>query len=929
MTTDGLAIRVLGDVDIRVGGRPIEVDTRKALALLTYLAVSGTSASRDTLTALLWSDLDSNRGRGALRRTLSVLRKALGNRWLAVDSDRVRLETDAVYLDLEDARRLEETVEAHHEQSSELCLECLRCLERAASLYRGEFMAGFYVRDAPEFESWQLHEADRVRRRHTSVLARLADAVAARGDFARSVDIARQRVAVTPLDEAAHRQLMTALVWAGDRAAALRQYKDLVRVLDEELGVPPLPETSALEERILLDDIPEPPFVASSPSSGRQTEPPPPSDLVGREKEIATLKRLAEGEGGRVAVIVGPPGIGKSRLAREIAEWARARSLIVAESRAYEGEERLGLVVIGEALRAALDEWDSPPPLDPVAAAEASRLVPGLEGAGGQPPPPDPGGQTRFVDGVCRALSTLLGENGLLILDDLQWADEASNDLIAYLIRRGDRFPFFRLLIWRTPPSGRHPLTALVEQQVASGRGAMIELGPLPPEDAERLARSSRPDLPADVAAQVVEEGEGNPFLTLHLLQTIDPDTGLLPATRQSETAEIRLRGVSDLGRQILAAASIIGRAFDPFDVRAASGRSDEETALGLEELVAAGIVTERGDGMFDFSHDIVRQHVRDSLTAVRRRLLHDRLADHLLRLHGSNDAHAGRVAHHLEEAGRLEEAARFHARAGDHARSVYAHQEALAHYEAALALGYPDVVTVQMAIGDLQTLIGDYTAALDSYRTAAARADGEDLALLEHRLGVVNARLGRWDMAIHHYRTAAEGLTDFDDLLATYVDWARAARGSGDDAGARQAVAEAAKLAEASGGQPPIVAIMEGLLSEDPDAGEARALEGLELARAAGDPMAQLAGLTTLAQLARRRGDHPTALERIDAALRLVSQIGDRHREAALHDLAADLHHEMGDEDKAMEQLRQAAALFAEVGTGDLEPAIWKITPW
>lgn len=842
VTTDGLAIRVLGDVDIRVDGRPIEVDTRKALALLTYLAVSGTSASRDTLTALLWSDLDSNRGRGALRRTLSVLRKALGNRWLAVDSDRVRLETDAVYLDSEDARRLEETVEAHHEQSSEVCLDCLRCLERAASLYRGEFMAGFYVRDAPEFESWQLHEADRVRRRHSSVLARLADAVAARGDFARSVDIARQRVAVTPLDEAAHRQLMTALVWAGDRAAALRQYKDLVRVLDEELGVPPLPETSALEERILLDDIPEPPLVAYSPSSGRQTEPPPPSDLVGREKEIAILKRLAAGMGGRVAAIVGPPGIGKSRLAREIAEWARARSLIVAESRAYEGEE---------------------------------------------------------------------------------------NDLIAYLIRRGDRFPFFRLLIWRTPPSGRHPLTALVEQQVASGRGAMIELGPLPPEDAERLARSSRPDLPADVAAQVVEEGEGNPFLTLHLLQTIDPDTGLLPATRQSETAEIRLRGVSDLGRQILAAASIIGRAFDPFDVRAASGRSDEEAALGLEELVAAGIVTERGDGLFDFSHDIVRQHVRDSLTAVRQRLLHDRLADHLLRLHGSNDAHAGRVAHHLEEAGRLEEAAPFHARAAGHARSVYAHQEALAHYEAALALGYPDVVTVQMAIGDLQTLIGDYTAALDSYRTAAARADGEDLALLEHRLGVVNARLGRWDMAIHHYRTAAQGLTDFDDLLATYVDWARAARGSGDDAGARRAVAEAAKLAEASGGQPPIVAIMEGLLSEDPDAGEARALEGLELAGAAGDPMAQLAGLTTLAQLARRRGDHPTALERIDAALRLVSQIGDRHREAALHDLAADLHHEMGDEDKAMEQQRQAAALFAEVGTGDLEPAIWKITPW
>ena len=161
--TDGLAITVLGDVDIRVDGKPIDVDTRKALALVAYLAVTGTSASRDTLASLLWGELDSNRARGALRRTLSVLRKALGNRWLAVESDRVRLEGEGIYLDMAEAEDLRNSVESHDDHSSEACAGCLRRLERAAALYRGDFMAGFNLRDAPEFDTWQLREADLAR----------------------------------------------------------------------------------------------------------------------------------------------------------------------------------------------------------------------------------------------------------------------------------------------------------------------------------------------------------------------------------------------------------------------------------------------------------------------------------------------------------------------------------------------------------------------------------------------------------------------------------------------------------------------------------------------------------------------------------------------------------------------------------------------
>ena len=134
-----------------------------------------------------------------------------------------------------------------------------------------------------------------------------------------------------------------------------------------------------------------------------------------------------------------------------------------------------------------------------------------------------------------------------------------------------------------------------MDHHVAQGTGHLIELGPLTDEETQLLARENAPELDDDLAVRLVEESEGNPFLTLHLLELIDPATRQLPAapTMQSEMAEARLRGVSELGRQLLTAASIIGRSFDPFDVQAASGRSDEETALALDELIARGLERE------------------------------------------------------------------------------------------------------------------------------------------------------------------------------------------------------------------------------------------------------------------------------------------------------------------------------------------------
>ena len=231
-----LDLALLGPPAVTRDGGPVSFDTRKATAVLALLAVHEHELSRERLAALLWPEADAARARASLRRTLSVTAAAAGP-GLRVTRTAVALDPGRVQVDVTDFEALAAGPDAG-------------ALDRAARLYRDDFLAGFALRDCPEFDDWQAATADRLRQRLAAVLERLVAACTAAGDLDRAVAHAQRWQALDPLHEPAYQVLIRLLGWAGQRSAALRQYRALVRILDTELAVRPLPETTQLYDDV-------------------------------------------------------------------------------------------------------------------------------------------------------------------------------------------------------------------------------------------------------------------------------------------------------------------------------------------------------------------------------------------------------------------------------------------------------------------------------------------------------------------------------------------------------------------------------------------------------------------------------------------------------------------------------------------------------
>src|SRR5207244_1104117 len=222
---------------------------RKTLALLLYLATEGGLHSREHLVALLWPDSDEERGRGALRSTLSFLRGALREatgradpQYLVAERDRLGFAATA---DVDfDLQALEAAFALARGPARAPTEQLVARLQAAANRYRGDFLAGFSLSDAPAFDDWAGVQREAWHRRMDLVFERLAQELSDGGELVGAIETTARWAAFDPLNEAAHRQLMRLHFAAGDRAAALRAYEACRAVLAAELNAEPAPDTA-------------------------------------------------------------------------------------------------------------------------------------------------------------------------------------------------------------------------------------------------------------------------------------------------------------------------------------------------------------------------------------------------------------------------------------------------------------------------------------------------------------------------------------------------------------------------------------------------------------------------------------------------------------------------------------------------------------
>jgi DNA-binding SARP family transcriptional activator/tetratricopeptide (TPR) repeat protein len=941
-----LSVRLLGPLEVSVSGRPIVVDTRKAMAIVALVAADGRPFARDELAAMFWPDADDEAARGALRRTLSALRGAVGDTGLLIDRTRVALDPDGAAIDLAEVERLERS-------------EQLADLERAAALARGPFLAGFALRDSPAFDDWQAARAVRVERTVADLLDRLAEARLAAGDTVGAVEAAGRRVESDPLDEPGQRRLIELLARSGDRTGAIRQYRSLVAVFDRELGVAPLRETTELYESIRDDRRPTAEAPVEASGAGRHEAGQPPTvprggPMVGRDRELKVLVEAWHGVGldGRLAVIEGEAGIGKTRLAEALAESVRGAGGVVLAARGYPGEAGIAYGPIVELIRAGLARSDGIERLhvlDATARLELSRLIdlPVPLRVPGRPGPETVSARVRLLDAIADSLAALGAGKvpGLVWIDDLHLADEPTREAVVYLARRLTGRRIVLVVAWRREDLSDAGLASAVDLERIPGV-VVVSLGRLDRPAVAKIVRTARRE-PADEAFidAVTEESEGLPLYLVQALAASDPSDVTIRGGVEGLLRD-RIGSVGQIAAQVLSGASVIGRSFDLATVGHTSGRSDEETIEALEELIRRGLVREVPDGSagtprYDFSHGRLRDAAYEATSLGRRRLLHARTADALrLDLAGTGREDLARwalIALHEREAGRPGPAAEAFLDAADRAQAAFANREAIDHLRSAIALGRPDAGELHGRIGALLGRLGEYPAAIAELETAAALADPAALPGVEISLGRIHRRRGDLTTAASHLEAALAAPTlEPPTRVRALVERSMVALRAGDLATAA-AAAEAARTGAQADGDRHGVGVAERLVGMvahargDHAAARAALERSLALASDDPDPMAAIAAETALALAMAADGAVDEAIRTATAAIERCRLIGDRHLEAAVENHLADLLHAAGRAEASMDHLKRAVALFAEVGerTSEPEPGIWALAAW
>ena len=719
-----LVIRLLGSPAVSfTDGRPAGPEFgAKALALLAYLTLELRAHSREELAGLLWGDSPESAARASLRQTLRAIRASLGD----------ILRTD---------RSLVQLVDTPHCDVTEFRLALAQDPAHTLSLDAPRFLSGFSIRHAPQFEEWTAAVRMALLQDYHSALGALARGAMAERRWREAVEAADRWLRSDPLSEEAARVSVEALYLAGNRGGALARFAEYREVLYRETGCEPGRELNTLMRRVEADR-------SGSEATGHAEEwVVPPSfeaSLIGREAEWAGLTgawtAVRRGEG-RIVLLEGEAGVGKSRLADEFLRWVVAEGGTALRGRSYDGRAGVPYEPVADLLRdalgapglaAAAPEW----------LVEVARLVPDIRqrfpSLAEPERPADSTAGWRLFEGIAQVLLALAGERPIVIsIDDLQWCDDDTCNLLRFLIRRLEHAPALWLgavtlgEIERDAPAAR--LCRLLR---AKSHAETVEVGPLAEEQLWQMIRElghvSTPTGGRRLASRVHRVTGGNPFYALELLKTMlaqgtlaaDHASGewTVPAAGLAARRELPLsQTVQDLIaervdrlpaelRELLITLALAGSGGRPEVLSHVHGISRLRAAAQADALVERRMVVEEA-GVYRCAHPVIAHVVRDGLTAPRRREVHRMLALalELIAPTPETPSVAGEIALHADRGGESALAYRYALMASEAAVHRYAFEEALSWLDlaASAARGGPETDVVNRRTADLLEAAG------------------------------------------------------------------------------------------------------------------------------------------------------------------------------------------------------------------------------
>jgi DNA-binding SARP family transcriptional activator/tetratricopeptide (TPR) repeat protein len=747
-------VRVFGLLEASVEGRPVPLGAVKPRALFAMLALNaGSVVSVERLIGGLWGEDPPPSAPKLVQVYVSRLRHALagvGYGAAIVTRGRgyeLRVDPDAV-----DAARFERLVACGWPRE-------------ALALWRGPPLDD--LADEP-------FAAAEIRRLEGLRLAALEVAIEHDLEAGRHRDVVAELdslVAAEPLREQLHAQRMLALYRCGRQAEALDAYRQARAVLVDAIGVEPGPELRRLHEAILVQDpaldvrtptaIPAPP---EESRNGRSSEADAPTPLVGRARELNALltglEQMLAGHGA-LFLLAGEPGIGKSRLADELARHARDRGAEVLVGRCWEAGGAPAYWPWVQALRAHIRDCE-PDALRlelGAGAAEVAQMLPELRELFADlsdPPSLSPeAARFRLFEKLAGFLVRAAGSRPVvLVFDDLHAADEPSLLLLQFVAGQLQEAPVLIVGAYRDVNIEPHtPLASVVADLRRERITHEFALAGLTEAEVARMIESSsgmQPPQPS--VAAIHHRTEGNPLFVGEIVRLLSSEgwltevteaaTGMLPIPPGvREVIGRRLRLLSDDSRRILALAAVLGREFEFGALAHLSGLSEEQLLDVLDEAIRVHVLTEvpAAPERLRFAHALIRDTLYDELGGLRRLRLHRRVGEALETYYGEDrEPHLAELAHHFLAAGAAADTAKaieYARRAGDRAVRLFAFEEAVRLYGMALdALARDSAASnrtrceLLLALADAQSRAGDHLAAKATYLRAAELARAADL---------------------------------------------------------------------------------------------------------------------------------------------------------------------------------------------------------